>query len=132
MEGNSVVKSQDRADLLQAYDGYLKAFNENDIEAINTYVQYPLAYIGAGVVTILDTFPINPADIKEAKGWDRSEAFEIDVVAIGDDKAHLLLRNARRLRADGSLIEEASGFYAYTRTSVGWKLFAMSDILFPA
>jgi hypothetical protein len=55
-----------------------------------------------------------------------------DLVAAGENKAHLLLRNARRIRADGSLIEEATGFFAYTRTSAGWKMFAISDIVFPA
>jgi hypothetical protein len=126
------VKSQDRADILKAYEGYLEAFSESDVEAIDTYIHYPLAYIGADAVTLLDKFPINPAELKELKGWDGSEALEIDVVAAGESKAHLILRNARRLRADGSLIEEATGFYAYTRTSAGWKMFAISDIVFPA
>jgi len=57
---------------------------------------------------------------------------EIDVVAIGDNKAHLVMRNARRLRQDGSLIEEATGFYAYTKEEGDWRMFAISDIVFPA
>ena len=126
------MKSQDRADVIRAYEGYLRAFSDNDVAAIDTYIQYPLAYIGLDNVKLLDKFPIDPSDLKKIKGWEKSEAFEIDLVAAGENKAHLLLRNARRLRADGSLIEEASGFYAYTRTSAGWKIFAISDIVFPA
>ena len=64
--------------------------------------------------------------------WDRSEAFEADVVAVGESKAHLLMRNTRRLRKDGSLIEEATGFYAYKKVGGEWKMFAISDIVFPA
>ena len=63
-----------------------------------------VAYIGGDSVTMLDQFPINPADMKASKGWDRSDSFEIDVVAVGENKAHRLMRNTRRLRKDGSLI----------------------------
>jgi hypothetical protein len=40
----------------------------------------------------------------------KSEAFEIDIVAIGENKAHLLMRDVRRIRNDGSSIEEATTF----------------------
>ena len=105
----------ERASLLGAYKIYWAAFNANDLDAINDCISYPLAYIGGDSVTLLDQFPISPADMKASKGWDRSDSFEIDVVAVGENKAHLLMRNTRRLRKDGSLIEEATGFYAYKK-----------------
>ena len=94
----------ERASLLGAYQSYLAAFNANDLDARNDGTSYPLAYIGGDSVTMLDQFPINPADMKASKGWDRSDSFEIDVVAVGENKAHRLMRNTRRLRKDGSLI----------------------------
>jgi hypothetical protein len=121
----------DRAKVLSAYQRYLTAFAESDIDTLNDCIKYPLAYIGAGNVTLLDKFPINPAEMQASKGWDRSEGIEIDVVAIGETKAHILMRNARRVRKDGSLIEEATGFYAYTKQDGEWKMFAFSDITFP-
>ena len=126
------MDSSKRAALLSAYQQYIDAFNSNDIDKINKCVQFPLAYIGAGEVKMLDKFPIKPQEMKTQKGWDRSEAFEIDVVAVGENKAHLIMRNTRRLRKDGSLIEEATGFYAYTKVEDNWKMFAISDIIFPA
>ena len=126
------MDSQDRADLFHAYQNYLAAFNANDIDAINDCVSFPLAYIGAGAVTMLDNFPVTPSELKAKTGWAKSEAFEIDIVSVGEDKAHLLMRNTRRLRADDSLIEQASAFYAYKKTAAGWKMFALSDIVFPA
>lgn len=99
---------------------------------INDCVEFPLTYIGDGVVSTLDAFPISPADMKAAKDWSTSENFEIDIVAHSETKAHVLMKNCRRLRADGSLIEEASGFYAYRYTSDGWKLYAISDIVMTA
>ena len=121
-----------RAEVIAAYNKYLKAFIGNDIDGINACVQFPVAYIGDGKVLMLDEFPIKPGELKAAKGWINTDSFEMDVVAVGKKKAHLLMRNCRRLREDGSLIEEASAFYAYTKTSDGWKIYALSDIVFPA
>ena len=121
-----------RAQVFETYNRFLNAFNEADMETINDCISYPLAYIGADSVKMLDKFPIDPRELKERIGWATSNAFEIDVVAISDKKAHILMRNCRRLRDDGSLIEEATGFYAFKNTYNGWKMYAFSDITFPA
>lgn len=121
-----------RAEVISAYNEYLKAFIGNDLDGINACIQFPVAYIGDGKVLLLDEFPVKLGELRAAKGWVTTDSFEIDVVAVGENKAHLLMRNCRRLREGGSLIEEASAFYAYTRTSNGWKIYALSDIVFPA
>ena len=121
-----------RAQVLETYNRYVNAIVEVDMDTINSCVDYPLAYIGEEAVTMLDKFPIDPREWKKKTGWATSNAFEIDVVAISDKKAHILMRNCRRLRDDGSLIEEATGFYAFKNTNNGWKMYAFSDITFPA
>ena len=121
-----------RAQVLETYNRYLNAINEADMETITDCVAYPLAYIGTDSVKMLDEFPIDPREWKKKTGWATSNAFEIDVVAVSNKKAHLLMRNVRRLRDDGSLIEEATGFYAFKNTNNGWKMYAFSDITFPA
>ena len=121
-----------RAQVFETYNRYLNAFNEADMETINDCIAYPLAYTGTDSVKMLDKFPFDPRELKERIGWATSNAFEIDVVAVSDKKAHLLMRNVRRLRDDGSLIEEATGFYAFKNTNNGWKMYAFSDITFPA
>ena len=121
-----------RAQVLETYNRYLNAINEADMETINDCVAYPLAYIGADSVKMLDECPIDPREWKKKTGWATSNAFEIDVVAVSDKKAHLLMRNVRRIRDDGSLIEEATGCYAFKNTNNGWKMYAFSDITFPA
>ena len=118
--------------VLETYNRYVNAIVEADMDTINSCVDYPLAYIGEESVTMLDKFPIDPREWKKKTGWATSNAFEIDVVAISDKKAHILMRNCRRLRDDGSLIEEATGFYAFKNTNNGWKMYAFSDITFPA
>ena len=121
-----------RAQVFETYNRYSNAFIESDMETINDCISYPLAYIGADSVKMLDKFPVDPQELKEKIGWATSNAFEIDVVAVSDKKAHVVIRNVRRLRSDGSLIEEATGFYAFKNTNNGWKMYAFSDITFPA
>ena len=121
-----------RAQVLETYNRYLNAVNEADMETINDCVAYPLAYIGTDSVKMLEEFPIDAREWKKKTGWAKSKAFEIDVVAVSDKKAHILMRNVRRLRYNGSLIEEATGFYAFKNTKEGWKMYAFSDITFPA
>ena len=102
------------------------------METINDCIAYPLAYIGADSVKMLDKFPIDPQGLKENIGQATSDVFEIDVVAVSGKKAHVVIRSVRRLRSDGSLIEEATAFYAFKNTNNGWKIYALSDITFPA
>ena len=77
---------------------------------------------------MLDKFPIDPRECKKKTGWAKSNAFEMEVVAVSEKKAHILMRNYRRLRYNGSLIEEIIGFYAFKNTNNGWKMYAFSDI----
>jgi hypothetical protein len=114
--------------VVAAYRAYIRAFLDNDMEAIDRLVRYPLAYIGAGRTVMLDSFPVKPADLMAEKQWYSSADTDFEVVGISADKAHVILPRARRLRADGSLIETVSAFYAFTRTDDGWKMFALSDI----
>ena len=121
-----------KAQVFKTYDRYSNAFNESDMETINDCIAYPLAFVGADSVKMLDKFPIDPRELKERIGWATSNAFEIDVVAVSYKKAHVVVRNVRRLISDGSLIEEATAFYALKNTNNGWKMYAISDITFPA
>ena len=75
---------------------------------------------------------VDPQELKEKIGWATSNAFEIDVVAVSDKKAHVVIRNIRRQRSDVSLIEGATAFYAFKNTNNDWKIYALSDITFPA
>ena len=119
------------AEVRAAYERYLAAFMANDMDAINALVRYPLAYLGDGQVTVLDAYPIKPAELMARTGWRDTVNMQYDVVAISDSKAHVVLRSGTRVRADGSPIEEVSAFYAWTRTAGGWKMFAVSDIATP-
>jgi ketosteroid isomerase-like protein len=122
-----------KQEVRNAYDRYLTAFNANDLSTINATIRYPLAYIADGEVRMVDAFPYDPAELKRSKGWHTTVDAEIEVVAVSPTKAHVILRNAKRLREDGSLIETVSALYAFTKTAEGaWKIFAASAVTNPA
>ena len=120
-----------RQEVLGTYGAYVKAFRENDVSALDRLIQYPLAYVGDGRTTLVGTYPVQPADLMAAKQWHDTKDLDPEVVFVTQDKAHVIVRRATRLRADGSPIEVVSAFYALTRTGDGWKFFAVSDIIVP-
>jgi hypothetical protein len=120
------------AEVTATYQRYLRAFIDSDLPGIDAVVSYPLAYVGVADVQMHDTFPINPAELRRAKAWHTTLDSRFEVVAATADKAHVVLFHADRVRADGSLIETISAFYAFRRTADGWKLYAISDVVNPA
>jgi hypothetical protein len=126
------VDERNRDEVLATYAPYFTAFRANDVSSIDRLVQYPLAYIGDGKTTLVDTFPVNPADLMAAKQWHDMKVSSYEVVFASAHKAHVILRQATRIRADGSAIETVSAFYALTRTPSECKFFALSDITIPA
>ncbi|MGA7357070.1 MAG: hypothetical protein WA431_06680 [Candidatus Cybelea sp.] len=121
------VNEELKNEVLATYAAYLRAFNANDIPSIDKLIQYPLAHIDNGRTNLVNTYPYKPADLMAAKQWHATIDPSCEVFASAE-KAHVILRSANRVRADGSLIETVSVFYALTRTSSGWKFFAISVI----
>lgn len=121
-----------RLEVTTTYEAYLRAFRAGDIGKIDALVKYPIAFIDDGMVRLENSFPINPAELMAKKGWTSTIDADFDVVGVSSTKAHVVLRRAKRLRKDGSVIETISAFYAFTNTPNGWKLFAISGITIPA
>lgn len=120
-----------KAEVIAAYERYLQAFLADDLAAIEALVQYPLAYIGDGKVSMLDQWPFKPSALRAAKRWHTSIDMAYEVIGISETKAHLVLKRCTRVRRDGSPIEDVFAFYAWTRTAEGWKMFALSDVTVP-
>jgi hypothetical protein len=117
-------------EIMQAFQGYGKAFAECDIDGINQFVSYPLAYTGDGQVVMVDEWPIDPTELKASKGWHGTTDVELKVNGVNESKAHLTL-SGRRLREDGSPIEEFSAFYTWKKENNEWRLYALSDVVMP-
>ena len=52
-------------EVLATYAAFAKAFLANDIKAIDKLMQYPVAYIGDGRATLVDSYPVKPARERE-------------------------------------------------------------------
>jgi hypothetical protein len=120
-----------KAEVIHAYERYVQAFLADDLAAIDSLVQYPLAYIGDGKVSLLDQWPFQPSALRAAKAWHTSIDMAYEVVGISETKAHVILKGCVRVRRDGSPIENVFAFYAWTKTEDGWKMFALSDVTVP-
>ncbi len=121
-----------RSEVFSALSAYLDAFMAGDDDALRDCLMWPCTVLSDCGSIQVDTFPYNPATLRAQKGWAFSKGLEIDVVAVSDNKAHVLLRHCQRLRLDGSLIEDISAFYAFTKTVEGWKIFAISGLILPS
>lgn len=108
---------------------YVEGFRTNNVGLIDQMVQYPLAYLKEGKMTLCKHYPIDPQKLKEEKAWDHSSDWQFEIKGINDTEAHAVAFAVRR-RADGSKIESVHGFYAFTRTAAGWKMYALADITF--
>jgi hypothetical protein len=117
------------AEVLATYNRYLAAFIAGDLDALNAVVSYPLAHIAETEVRMHDAFPINPIELRRTKAWHTTVNSRFEVVATSSNKAHVVLYHADRTREDGSLIETVSALYVFKRTSDGWRLYAISDLV---
>ncbi len=105
---------------------YVEGFKNNDLSLIDQVVQYPIAHIHEGTVTLCDTYPIDPQRLKDELEWDHSIEWVFEVTAANERDAHATA-SAIRCKKDGSVIEHVHGFYAFTRTPQGWKMYAVAD-----
>jgi hypothetical protein len=64
--GGVVMDEQAKDEVLAAYAAYVAAFRANDVRAIDKLMQYPFSHIGNGQTTLLDAYPIRPAEMRAA------------------------------------------------------------------
>lgn len=128
---NNARHEQLTQEIMQAFQKYGQAFNACDIDGINQFVSYPLAYIGVGQVSLVDQWPIDPAELKASKGWHGTTGVKVEVIGANETMAHLVLKSGRRLREDGSPIEDFCAFYAWKKENNEWRMFAISDVVMP-
>ena len=108
---------------------YVEGFKTDSVELIDKMVKYPIAYINAGSVEMCSEYPIDPSALKKEKQWDHSTDWKFEIAALNEHSAHAVA-SAVRCRKDGSKIESVHGFYAFTMTAEGWKMFAVADVTF--
>jgi len=114
------------------FDAYMAAFRRGDAAALADMATQPMARIGAGTPELVAHAP-DPVALRARTGWHDTVEVAFDVLDATPDKAHLHLKRAVRVRADGSPIEVISGVYVLARGPDGrWRIAAVSVIVRPA
>lgn len=117
-----------KKELIETYTRYyIEGFKTSNVKLIDEMIRYPITYIKNGVVSSMNSFPVDPEQLKKDIEWDHSIDWEFDVPAINETTAHAVV-SATRCKADGSIIEKVHAFYAFTRIEGNWKMYALADI----
>ena len=65
------------------------------------------------------------------RGYKDTIALSIDVVEINEEKAHLVLKEALRVKDKNEPLEEISSFYIFIKEDDKWKIKFSSAFFFP-
>jgi len=79
---NQTRRDQLAQEIMETFARYAEAFDASDIDGINQFVSYPLAYVGDGQVALIHEWPVNPAELKASKGWHETVGVELEVVGV--------------------------------------------------
>jgi ketosteroid isomerase-like protein len=130
-----MITTEEIAKELEAfYQSYIAAFNREDIDAFTESFAYPYAWISgrhglSQCATEGDhqrSFGKIMADLKE-RGWARSSVDRFKTWALAEDLA-MILADATRYKADGSVLERVRACYTVRRDGKGWKIVTLSEV----
>ena len=130
-----MITTEEIAKELEAfYQSYIAAFNREDIDAFTESFAYPYAWISgrhglSQCATEGDhqrSFGKIMADLKE-RGWARSSVDRFKTWALAEDLA-MIVADATRYKADGSVLERVRACYTVRRDGKGWKIVTLSEV----
>ena len=119
-----------KQEVLDAYDGYVKAFIKGDTKEIEKYISFPNYRFLDGEIKEFNEFHSNLNELKN-RGYKDTIALSIDVVEINEKKAHLILKEALRVKNNNEPLEKISSLYIFIRENNKWKIKFSSAFFFP-
>jgi NTF2-like protein (DUF6841) len=119
------------------YKGYIDSFNREDIDMYSQSFDYPYAMIlgDKGLALTRDEtahqrfYTSLMINLKE-RGWVRSGIDQFKAWPYADNLA-LIMADAIRYRADGSVIEKVRATYTVRRAGNNWKIVALAMVTPP-
>ena len=120
-----------KQEVLDAYDGYVKAFIKGDRKEIENYLSFPNYRFLDGEIKEYNEFHSNLNDLKK-RGYKDTIGLSIDVVEVNNEKAHLVLKEALRVKDNNEPLEEISSFYIFVKENKKWKIKFSSAFFFPS
>ena len=124
---NRLVHKQE---VLDAYDGYIKAFIKGDTKEVEKYLSFPNYRFVDGEIKEFNEFHSNLNDLKN-RGYKGTIGLSIEVVEVNEEKAHLVLKEALRVKDNNQPFEEISSFYIFIKENSKWKIKFSSTFYFP-
>ena len=118
-----------KQEVLDAYDGYLQAFIKGDTKEVENHLSFPNYRFLDGEIKELNEFHSNLNELKN-RGYKDTIALSIDVVEINEVKAHLVLKEALRVKDNNEPLEEISSFYIFIKEDNKWKIKFSSAFFF--
>ena len=119
-----------KQEVLEAYEGYVKAFIKGDTKEVENYLSFPNYRFHNGKIIELNEFHSNLNELKN-RGYKDTIALSIDVVEINEKKAHLVLKEALRVKDNNEPLEQISSFYIFIKEDNKWKIKFSSAFFFP-
>ena len=113
------------------YRAYIEAFRRGEAAALAGMATQPMARIGPAGPELVAHAP-DPKALAARTGWADTVEVDIAVLDATEDRAHLHLRRALRVRADGTPIEAISGVYVLLKQDGAWRIASVSVIARPA
>ena len=120
-----------KQEVLDAYDGYVKAFIKGDTKEVENHLSFPNYRFLDGEIKEFNEFHSNLNELKN-RGYKDTIALSIDVVEISEEKAHLVLKEALRVKDNNEPLEEISSFYIFIKEDNKWKIKFSSAFFFPS
>lgn len=118
----------DEADIKALFGRYMQMWNDRDFAGMAALFTEPTISVGPDGPTITPDNAAMAASLEsrfmrlETENFDHTEIEAVDVQFANADTATADLKNVRRLRRDGSAIDELDALYILNRIGGDWKL----------
>ncbi len=119
-----------KQEVLDAYDSYVKAFIKGDKKEVENFLSFLNFRFLDGEIKESNKFHSNLNELKN-RGYKDTIALGIDVVEINEEKAHLVLKEALRVKDNNEPLEQISSFYIFIKEDNKWKIKFSSAFFFP-
>lgn len=118
----------EEADIKALFHRYMQMWNARDFSGMAALFTEPTVSIGPDWPTVIADNSARPESLEtrferlETEGFDHTEIEAVDVQLADENTARAYLRSVRRLRRDGSPIDELDALYILSRIDGDWRL----------
>jgi hypothetical protein len=120
--GTHEISNEDKDQVIEVLDEYMKTFNAKDADAWQTTYHFPHYRLASGKMSVLQKAgELDPNVFLKLKkaGWDHSEWDHRNIIQASETKVHVDTRFSR-YKADGTKIGTYESLYVVTKEKGRW------------